>query len=209
MRHDGPVNTRSAALLEPRLVGDVEGTFFVRDYQRGYRWGADEVRRLLDDIKDAGSRNYYLQPVVVKRLEDGRWELVDGQQRLTTLYLVLQYIQRHMPAAEVRYTLSYETRPGSAAYLDSPTEAASFENIDYFPHISRPRVHRGLVRRTKERAPRRDRAVHRTLQDRLRDLVRGAADTRVRLPYPLHPPQRRAHPADGRRARQGAVAVAD
>ena len=126
------MNTGSAALLEPRLVGDVEGTFFVRDYQRGYRWGADEVRRLLDDIKDAGGRNYYLQPVVVKRLEDGRWELVDGQQRLTTLYLVLRYIKRHMPTAEVPYTLSYETRPGSAAYLDSPTEAASVENIDYF-----------------------------------------------------------------------------
>ena len=132
MRHDGPVNTRSAALLEPRLVGEVKGTFFVRDYQRGYRWGADEVRRLLDDIKDAGGRNYYLQPVVVKRLEDDRWELVDGQQRLTTLYLVLRYIKRHMPTAEPGYTVTYETRPGSAAYLDSPTQAASLENIDYF-----------------------------------------------------------------------------
>ena len=124
----------SAALLEPRLVGDVEGRFFVRDYQRGYRWGPDEVWRLLDDIKDAGGRNYYLQPVVVKQLEDGRWELIDGQQRLTTLYLVLRYIKRHMPTAETAYTLTYETRPGSAAYLDSPTEAASAENIDYF-HI--------------------------------------------------------------------------
>lgn len=121
-----------AALLEPCLVGDVEGDFFVPDYQRGYRWGPDEVRRLLDDIKDAGGRNYFLQPVVVKRLEDGRWELVDGQQRLTTLYLVLHHIQRHMPTAEVRYTLSYETRPGSEAYLDAPSEALSLENIDYF-----------------------------------------------------------------------------
>jgi uncharacterized protein DUF262 len=133
----GAVNTRSAAFLEPRLVGDVEGTFFVRDYQRGYRWGPDEVRRLLDDINDARgrNRNYYLQPVVVKRLEDGRWELVDGQQRLTTLYLALRYIKRHVPTAEPRYRLSYETRPGSAAYLDSldsRSEAASVENIDYF-----------------------------------------------------------------------------
>lgn len=134
MRHDGPVKTGRAALLEPRLVGDVEGKFFVPDYQRGYRWGPDEVRRLLDDIKDAGGRDYFLQPVVVKRLEDDQWELVDGQQRLTTLYLALHYIKRHMPTAEVRYTLTYETRPGSAAYLDSPTEAASLGNIDYF-HI--------------------------------------------------------------------------
>jgi hypothetical protein len=126
------VNTGSAALLEPRRVGDVEGTFVVRDYQRGYRWGAEEVRRLLDDINDAGGRPYYLQPVVVKRLDDGRWELVDGQQRLTTLYLALRYIKRHILSAEPRYTLSYETRPDSATYLDSPTEAASVGNIDYF-----------------------------------------------------------------------------
>src|SRR5262249_25222876 len=57
MRDDGPVDTRSAALLEPRLVGDVEGTFIVRDYQRGYRWGPDEVRRLLDDINGAGDQD--------------------------------------------------------------------------------------------------------------------------------------------------------
>ena len=34
------------AILKPRKVGDLEGTFFVPDYQRGYRWGEDEVRRL-------------------------------------------------------------------------------------------------------------------------------------------------------------------
>jgi len=130
------VNTESAAVLEPRLVGDVEGQFFVRDYQRGYRWGHHEVRQLLDDIKDAGGRDYYLQPVVVKRLKDDRLELVDGQQRLTTLYLVLRYIKRHLPTAQPGYTMTYETRPDSAAYLDSPTEAASLGNIDYF-HIYR------------------------------------------------------------------------
>ncbi len=108
----------------------------VRDYQRGYRWGEDEVRRLLDDIKEAGTSEYYLQPVVVKPMEDGRWELVDGQQRLTTLYLVLQTIKDYLPQSELRYTLAYETRPGSGMYLDDPQAAASLENIDYF-HMHR------------------------------------------------------------------------
>jgi hypothetical protein len=120
------------AILRPRKVGDLEGTFFVPDYQRGYRWGEDEVRRLLDDIKEAGTAEYYLQPVVVKPMEDGRWELVDGQQRLTTLYLVLRTIKEFLPRTELRYTLTYETRPGSAAYLDEPQAAASLGNIDYF-----------------------------------------------------------------------------
>jgi hypothetical protein len=124
------------ALLTPRKVGDLEGTFFVPDYQRGYRWGEDEVRRLLDDIKEAGDSDYYLQPVVVKPMEDGRWEVVDGQQRLTTLYLVLRTIKDFLPQSELRYTLSYQTRPGSAAYLDDPQAAPSSENIDYF-HMHR------------------------------------------------------------------------
>jgi len=123
-------------ILRPRKVGDLEGTFFVRDYQRGYRWGEDEVRHLLDDIKEAGTSEYYLQPVVVKPMEDGRWELVDGQQRLTTLHLVLRTIKDFLPQSELRYTLTYETRPGSAEYLDDPQAAASLENIDYF-HMHR------------------------------------------------------------------------
>jgi hypothetical protein len=120
------------AILEPRLVDNLEGAFFIPDYQRGYRWGEDEVRRLLEDIKEAGTRNYYLQPIVVKPMDDGRWELVDGQQRLTTLYLVLRALREFLPHAEVRYTISYETRPGSAAYLDDPQESMSHKNIDYF-----------------------------------------------------------------------------
>ena len=208
MRDDEPVSTGSAALLEPRLVGDVEGKFFVRDYQRGYRWGPDEVRRLLDDIKDAGGRDYYLQPVVVKRLEDGQWELVDGQQRLTTLYLVLHYIKRHMPTAELRYTLTYETRPGSASYLDSPTEAASFGNIDYF-HIYQAlksiETWFGEQRNETLAAIELFTALSKTVYLIWYEAPQTA---RVRLPHPLHPSQRRANPADRCRAGQGAAAVA-
>ena len=128
----GRMHLGSPAILTPRKVGDLEGTFFVPDYQRGYRWGEDEVRRLLDDIKEAGTSKYYLQPVVVKPMEDGRWELVDGQQRLTTLYLILRSIKNFLPQSAPRYTLTYETRPGSAAYLNDPQAEAAPGNIDYF-----------------------------------------------------------------------------
>lgn len=120
------------AILKPRTVRELEGTFFVPDYQRGYRWGKEEVTRLLDDISEAGSSRYYLQPIVVKPMDDGRWELVDGQQRLTTLYLILRSIRAFLPQTELRFTLSYETRPGSAAYLDDPREDRALDNIDYF-----------------------------------------------------------------------------
>ncbi len=122
------------ATLEPRTVGSIRGEFFIAAYQRGYRWGAQEVRLLLDDIVEAAGSDYYLQPVVVKKLDEGRWELVDGQQRLTTLYLILRAINRYLPFIEPQFSLSYETRPGSAAYLNNPTEERGSENIDYF-HI--------------------------------------------------------------------------
>ncbi|WP_170165669.1 DUF262 domain-containing protein [Terracoccus luteus] len=125
----------TTATLEPRTVGSISGEFFIPAYQRGYRWGEQEVRLLLDDITEAAGGDYYLQPVVVKQLAGGdRSELVDGQQRLTTLYLILRAIKRYLPFTELPYSLSYETRPGSATYLDNPTEDGSLENIDYF-HI--------------------------------------------------------------------------
>ena len=123
------------ALLEPIYVGDIKGRFFVPAYQRGYRWGEVEVRNLLDDIRENYGKPYYLQPIVVKRHGD-EWELVDGQQRLTTLFLIFQYMQReNLQRRGAQYTLRYETREGSAGYLEAPDPALSQQNIDYF-HIA-------------------------------------------------------------------------
>lgn len=140
------------ATLEPRLVmrGEedepfVAGEFFVAAYQRGYRWGRDEVRQLLEDIK-AHARNaekrralptdYYLQPIVVLKRADGTWELVDGQQRLTTLFLITKYVATKFSDAKVDYWLTYETRDGSRDYLDTLDPDRRDENID-FHHIAR------------------------------------------------------------------------
>lgn len=149
----------SEATLEPCLVmkGDddkpfVEGEFHVAAYQRGYRWGRDEVRQLLDDIKanarDAEKRralptDYYLQPVVVLKRADRTWELVDGQQRLTTLFLVTKYVATKFSDAKVEYGITYETRDregySSSEYLRSvgtpDAEAHRSDNID-FHHIA-------------------------------------------------------------------------
>ncbi|NYG55277.1 DUF262 domain-containing protein [Nocardioides perillae] len=139
------------ATLEPRLVIQgragvpyVEGDFLVAAYQRGYRWGRDEVRALLDDIaanerdaeaEDRKVSDYFLQPIVVIRRDNDpavkSWELVDGQQRLTTLYLIVKYIQRHLPSAKLSYRLSYETREDSATFLDSLDPGLADSNIDY------------------------------------------------------------------------------
>lgn len=89
-------------ILETKFVADISGSFYIPSYQRGYRWSETEVVRLLDDIYQNGKKNYCLQPVVVRKKED-QYELIDGQQRLTTLYLIYK----------LNEYLSYE--------IDSPT----------------------------------------------------------------------------------------
>ena len=125
--------------LDARFVGDIEGDFFVPSYQRGYRWGDDEVVRLLDDIygiydEDAKTiRNYCLQPVVVKKREND-YELIDGQQRLTTLYLIYKYMSDASGGfiEEPRFTLKYETREKSEGFLKSIDENQKDDNIDFW-----------------------------------------------------------------------------
>lgn len=62
-----------------------------RSYQRGYRWRADnEVSKLLNDIKESNSE-YSLQPLILCKNDGSNesYDVVDGQQRLTTILLIL------------------------------------------------------------------------------------------------------------------------
>lgn len=124
----------SQIILETKLVADIKGSFYVPSYQRGYRWGKDEVIRLLDDIYINGNKNYCLQPVVVRKSDKG-FELIDGQQRLTTLFILLTYIKKeYKPRIEVKFELTYETRENSAEFLQNINEATADSNIDFY-HI--------------------------------------------------------------------------
>lgn len=86
------------------------------------------MKQLFDDLSKNAGCNYCLQPVVVKRAGDD-WELIDGQQRLTTLYLLVRSL-----GGEPRWTLSYDTRPRIAKFLASPKKARACVNVD-FHHI--------------------------------------------------------------------------
>lgn len=114
----------------------ISGTFFIPSYQRGYRWTEDEVFKLLDDILESARERrtrYSLQPVVVKKRSDDSWELIDGQQRFTTLWLIFNYMQKAgYRLSGAAYSLEYETRPGSRDYLHSLDEQQATQNIDYF-----------------------------------------------------------------------------
>lgn len=114
--------------LELRLVGNISGEFFIADYQRGYRW-KEEVEMLLNDISEIGEgKNYCLQPIVVKK-SGNKYELIDGQQRLTTLYLIQKFTKTYRPKIQIKYIISYQTRENSKSFL----EKIDFESINDKP----------------------------------------------------------------------------
>ena len=121
-------------------------TFFVPGYQRGYRWGRQEVEALLNDLwefylQTDGEKNvfYCLQPIVLYKDEQARENLLDGQQRLTTIYLLLSYLdtrRREEGYDKPLFTLEYATREDSADFLakklfDSE-ESEEASNVDYY-----------------------------------------------------------------------------
>lgn len=117
-------------------------SFYIPAYQRGYRWTVQEVRDLLNDINEFTPREidgsddktwYCLQPVVVKQKEKSLYEVIDGQQRLTTAYLILYYLNQDFveKKREKLFQLNYETRPDSKEFLQHP-EVDSSSCIDYY-----------------------------------------------------------------------------
>ena len=122
------------------LIKEKPFAFYIPYYQRGYRWTDRQVIDLLDDIREFINKKdrtkdefYCLQPVVVKPNND-TWEVIDGQQRLTTIYLLLKYFNNRLAVdfQKPLYALNYETRQGSTEYLGSLSKDKSLTNVDFF-----------------------------------------------------------------------------
>lgn len=140
--------------------------FFVPAYQRGYRWGKDQMWELLDDLYEFSIRDkkegefYCLQPVIVQPITDDEklkeiksitgwgdevtfenttWEVIDGQQRLTSIYILFRYLvseetlslKRLKKDGKALYRLCYETRPKTKDFLEELDEdSLNYDNID-------------------------------------------------------------------------------
>lgn len=138
-------NLRKKAKLDTVTVWELMGNnFFIPDYQRGYRWTKFEVEKLLEDLyayikKDKNGETFYcMQPLVVCFNEsENAWEVIDGQQRLTTLFLMFslkkERLQEDNPDLEI-FNLSYMSRPDSEKFLKNIDFSKQNENIDYY-HI--------------------------------------------------------------------------
>jgi len=139
-------------ILELKTINELcKINFFIPSYQRGYRWGEKEVTDLLDDISDftpkliGDDKTWYcLQPLVIKAIEDAdgvisQFEVIDGQQRLTTIYLILYFLNQLYTEEnrEKTFELNYETRKKSHDFLNNlKKNDIQDENID-FHYISK------------------------------------------------------------------------
>ncbi len=93
-------------------INDIPKTisfFSIPYYQRGYRWTKTEVTALLDDFltfvqkRNISEEVYCLQPLVLKKIDDRKYKVVDGQQRLTTMYIILRLLDIN-PGWDIEYT---------------------------------------------------------------------------------------------------------
>jgi len=82
--------------LNEETIFDQNAQYVIPRYQRAYAWEYDEIVQLIEDIYDAASdsSNYYIGTLIVYKTKDNpeTYEVIDGQQRLTTLYLLLSYL---------------------------------------------------------------------------------------------------------------------
>lgn len=140
-------------IIDRYAIPDLMGkNFFIPDYQRGYRWDKTQIFQLLSDIdlfrKYGKGAFYCLQPVIVKkcdqsyidtiRTEDGSplhsdyddnvwYEVIDGQQRLTTIKLILTFKNLLLPSVRKNpihgtknsFRLYYQTRPNLGNLFES------------------------------------------------------------------------------------------
>lgn len=99
-------------------IFDTDSHYVIPRYQRAYAWEDKEIIQLIDDINDIECKEtvYYIGSLVVAQVKgkENTYEVVDGQQRLTTLYLLLQYlVYREALNGELSKTLSFDCRENS------------------------------------------------------------------------------------------------
>jgi uncharacterized protein with ParB-like and HNH nuclease domain len=150
--------------LTEKPIAELLGmNFLIPSYQRGYRWTKQQVQDLLDDINsftplpisNSNDKTWYcLQPIVVKECDEetkkrnnlsGIWyEVIDGQQRLTTIFLIIHYANEMWVGKQKisEFNLKYETRDKSFEFLKNQkiddlknSAVINNSNID-FHHIS-------------------------------------------------------------------------
>lgn len=104
--------------------------YTIPPYQRNYAWGAKEIEQLIQDVIDQSrlktNRNYYIGTLVTYYRVDGKFEVIDGQQRLTTLTLLIKALEllnssnkNQNLLTDTQLILKFDSRKKSMAAIES------------------------------------------------------------------------------------------
>lgn len=84
-------------------------------YQRNYAWEREEIYALIKDVYDSLEKSvYYIGTLVTYKRDENIYEVIDGQQRLTTIYIIL----KALGVESFSNTLTYSARKVSAATIE-------------------------------------------------------------------------------------------
>ena len=102
-----------------------EDTYIIPIYQRNYEWEQPQIERLIRDINSIGeNERYYLGTLVTFRRDDSSYELVDGQQRHTTLNLIKAILEK-----EISFNLNFQARSECRQFFNELSEGKSLPEI--------------------------------------------------------------------------------
>lgn len=90
--------------------------FIIPIYQRPYGWKEEEIIQLIDDIANSGN-SYCLGSFITIKNGESR-EVIDGQQRLTTLFLLLTYLGYHLPSSNLKFECREKSNDTLAKFKD-------------------------------------------------------------------------------------------
>ncbi|WP_314341158.1 DUF262 domain-containing HNH endonuclease family protein [Acinetobacter guillouiae] len=129
------MTNESIQALNVQALFENKQTYIIPMYQRNYAWGEKEIDQLILDIQDyqkqpdqlnlgqtQGNKKYYIGTLVVFERIDGTYEIIDGQQRFTTLTLLAICLKRLSKEEKIildmswfnLFNLDFESRPKSS-----------------------------------------------------------------------------------------------
>ena len=128
-----PLEERSISQI---FLEDTDTKYIVPIYQRNYAWGDIEIKALISDVYDAYKKSetkkapYYIGTLVTYERGENMFEVIDGQQRLTTIYIVLKALASHFDAITIRSQLTYSARQSAANALANLGQKNSEKQLD-------------------------------------------------------------------------------
>ena len=118
------MKNESIQALKVQALFESKQKYFIPMYQRNYAWGEQEIDQLILDIQDYQHKNqkYYIGTLVVFEHSNGSYEIIDGQQRFTTLTLLAICLKRLSKEEKIvldmswfnQFNLDFESRPKSS-----------------------------------------------------------------------------------------------